>query len=217
MRSAKKALFILVIPLTCLKISFCPAIAPDDSSPPKIPSADGITNTLTTPAIKEIRMGDLKVEFERTTLPDVVRRLGVGKIQHRGDASESEYWLCFTGASTAGDRRIWVLSGELGGAQHFVDSIIVTKMIKKASPSDACPQLPGQFRELSLDGAPWVGTKAEYIEKSLGQPSLKRNDWLFYSYNGKVPNSDFEESALLGLRVVNGEVITLVASKITTN
>jgi hypothetical protein len=46
-----------------------------------------------------------------------------------------------------------------------------------------------------------VDAREKDLQKLLGRPSLEGDDWRFYSYNGKVPKGDFDESALLGVRV----------------
>jgi hypothetical protein len=215
MRFTEILLAISIASASVAMVASCPASAAEDNYPPEIPKVDGIRSTLSAPPVKELHLGNLKVEFERTTLSDIVRALGVGTIRHRGDASESEYWLCFTAISRGTSQRIWISSGEIGGDVHFVESVLVTAISDKDTPS-ACPQLPARFRRLSLGNAPWVGAREEDLQKLLGSPSLERDDWRFYSYNGKVPKGDFDESALLGVRVKNGTVITLVASKVTT-
>jgi hypothetical protein len=216
MRLTKTLLVISIASASAAMAASCPSSAAEDNYPPEIPKIDGIRSTLSAPPVKELRLGSLKVEFERTTLLDIVRALGIGTIRHRGDASESEYWLCFTAISRGTSQRIWISSGEIGGDGHFVESVIVTAISDKDTPS-ACPQLPAGFRRLSLSNAPWVGAREGDLQKLLGRPSLERDDWRFYSYNGKLPQGDFDESALLGVQVKNGTVITLVASKITTS
>src|SRR5579863_4413362 len=44
-----------------------------------------------------LSIGTLKVQLEQTTLSEVLRTVGSGSINHQGDASESIYWLCYTG------------------------------------------------------------------------------------------------------------------------
>jgi len=47
------------------------------------------------PLFEAVVLGKFRVVFEKTTLADVVAKAGGGKIKHRGEGGESEYWLCY--------------------------------------------------------------------------------------------------------------------------
>ena len=55
-------------------------------------------------------MGRFYVALEKTTLNDVLSATKLGTILHRGDASESTYWLCFTNLKDKDAERIWISS-----------------------------------------------------------------------------------------------------------
>src|ERR1700721_1015373 len=43
-----------------------------------------------------LTMGKLQIQFEATTLSEVMSSIKAGSIQHQGDAAGRVYWLCYT-------------------------------------------------------------------------------------------------------------------------
>lgn len=185
--------------------------------PPKMPNMDNLPSTLTSPPTSKVLLGKLVVEFERTTLGEVQKSAGVGSIQHRGDAGDSEDWLCYTTLSREQPERIWISSGELGGSNHTVGSFYAAVSSKATKGSAHCPELPAQLRPVSLGNALWLGSSLDQLKELFGEPSTKRGNWWFYSYSGKVPANGFDQIAILGVRVTNGKIVALFASQATTN
>ncbi len=52
-----------------------------------------VSATLKVDPVKEIRFGPMVANFEKTTLTEILKTLGVGKMEHKGDAGEMlERW-----------------------------------------------------------------------------------------------------------------------------
>lgn len=87
-----------------------------------------VTPTLSKPIFSNVKIGDFTIDPEFTTLKEVLGQLG-GTIEHKGDAGESVYWLCYTQKESADkSSTLWVMSdGEMGGPEHEITAIAVTK------------------------------------------------------------------------------------------
>jgi hypothetical protein len=184
---------------------------------PKLPNMDNLPSTLTSPPTSKIFLGKLAVEFEHTTLNEIKNSVGVGVVQHRGDAGGSEDWLCYTTSSRGRSERIWISSGELGGTEHVVDRFYVELDKQAGKGLMHCPKLPTQFRHVSLENSLWLGADIGQLKVLFGEPSARIDDWLLYSYSGKVRVNGFDRLAILGVRVCNGIVIGLYMSQVSTN
>lgn len=165
-------------------------------------------------------MGALRVLFEMTSLEDVRRVATTGTISHRGDAGESEYWLCYTRLGANPVQRVWVTSsGEMGGRQHFVTNVSATVLPNGAATTE-CPPLPKRLEPLSLKNYLWLGTTRKQVTTKLGTPSFQQGGWSTYDYEGKVAGncegSEFDLSASLLLHFRNGRVTALQIGQITS-
>ena len=207
-----KLLYVLALMALAFMISLPLSAKPSNNCvPPKLPNLDKIPATLPYPPVTKVILGKLIIEFEQTPLGKAQRLAGTGIIQHRGDAADSEDFICFT----SGSQRVWFSSGELGGSQHIIDAFYASASNSALKDSRFCPELSQQLRPISL-GKIWLGASQENLKNWLGEPSTKRDGWWLYSYSGKV-NQDFDEVAIMGARVVHGKVVALFASKSTTN
>ena len=65
----------------------------EPTNPPPIGEKITVPATLKVDPVQEIRIGSFKAEFEKTTLGEILNVLGIGSIQHAGDAGGSQYWL----------------------------------------------------------------------------------------------------------------------------
>ena len=185
-------------------------------APPRLPRIDKLSEKHQSLPLSKISLGKLDVILEATTLKDVLRSAGAGEIEHHGDASESQYWICY--AVTAGNisQRIWIMSGEMGGDQHDVDSFHVEEVVSPTK-SNHCPELPAHLTPMVLGKSIWLGASQSQIKDWLGEPSATTNGWSFYSYSGKSSVKGFDESMLIGVRIIKGRVVSLFASKTTSN
>jgi hypothetical protein len=186
-----------------------------DFLPPETPEAIPGNSTLSEPPVKTISLGDFIIPLEKITLKEIQDTIGSGIIHHKGDAGGSLDFLCYSNKSAG---RIWIASGELGGNEHIVSTIYANGNTELGSSSD-CPELPAQFQPMSINESTWIGSSVDQLEKHFGQPSAKKECWLFYSYLGKilVNKLDMDLLAVLSVCIINGKVVTLSASQVTTH
>lgn len=132
-----------------------------------------------------LRMGNLEVKLERTTLAEIVAATNLGTIRHRGDAGESVYWLCYTVVENEKAARVWIqASGEMGGPEHDVTEIAVRSIANHPLASD-CPVLPKQFSKLSFGNGVSLGASKVEVGNLLGSGMISSGSQSFIGYHGK--------------------------------
>ena len=169
-----------------------------------------------------LRLGPLDVRLDQTTLQTVAAAVGVGSIAHRGDAGDSEYWLCYT-SSRPMPHRVWLISNaEMGGPEHRITQL--QAVATSAAPSsEHCPALPSRYEQASLAGTPLLGRSVVAWRSKLGAPSFADAGTLAYVHSGKVvlnPNGTpvvFDRMNELRLFVRDGLVIGAIASQVTSH
>lgn len=128
-------------------------------------------------------LGAFVIQFEKTTLAQVMSEASVGTLAHRGDAGASVYWLCFSQPSVG--VRIWIISNaEMGGDSHYVTSVVAEKL-KTARPSSDCPALPAQLHPVSFANHLWPGSTDIDIQRVLGMPSHQNGAWRTFDFQGR--------------------------------
>jgi hypothetical protein len=150
--------------------------------PPPTEEKITVSATLEVDPVQAIRIGSITAKFEKTTLGEILNTVGVGSIEHAGDAGGSQYWLCYS----LPNQRVWLIShGEMGGSDHALTQVqaISTKL---TSESKTCPPLPSSFQSISMNFG-WLGSTKDQVLKALGQPSGKKNGRYIYYYAGKEP------------------------------
>jgi len=154
-----------------------------------VPPPEGAFDAIEWPASlqeapsKSATLGAFVIQFENTTLAQVLSEASIGTIAHQGDAGDSVYWLCYTqpGAGV----RIWIISnGEMGGDRHSVTGV-AAEQFKTAQPSTDCPALPVQLRPVSLANRLWLGSTDVEIQRVLGTPSHQAGAWRTFDFQGK--------------------------------
>ncbi len=133
-----------------------------------------------------LAMGPLKILFEETTLPEVMRAIKSGSIQHQGDAGGSVYWLCYTALNHGDNVRIWIeASGEMGGPEQSVTEVAVQR-IANGRPSPECPVLPKLYEQLNFNNGIGLGAPVGSVKKAFPTGLLRSGDHAFIGYQGKV-------------------------------
>jgi hypothetical protein len=218
-------------PIICLfnVIFFFPQIAAADSfkgsvNPPSIPFLETTTAaTLSSPPITKVNLGGFGIELEKTELKDVLKNVGVGAIQHHGDAGDSESWICFTVSSATPTQRVWLASGEMGGEEHSAYLLYAETHTKAYEKSNSCPELPSAMKPISTDTNIWLGSTTNELIKVFGKPSKVNGNWWEFSYEGKVSDQGAKDavpynlSGYLVVKIVDAKVVTLFASKISSD
>lgn len=222
MKTSKIGLLLLIV--LSLGMSAGSACSSNELSPPPVLPSDSRWDKIPTSSKKspvgKIALGKFTVELESTSLLEVQKIAGVGKIQHRGDAGDSEYWICYTTSYKAKPQRIWFSSGEMGGDDHIIQSFHAKAGLKK---TESCPQLPGNLEPVSLDNSLWLGSSWAKVRTLFGKPSAKYGNWWIFSYAEKVYQrheeqaEQFDLRASLEVEVKDGRVFSLSQSQLTSN
>lgn len=198
------------------------------AAPLEFPFPDGLARaTLASRPATVLHLGGYAVQFEQTPLQDVVRTLGVGKVEHQGDAGDSLYWICYDIPGKHSTQRLWITSGELQ-AGKVADGVIAREVVPALPRTPDCPVLPAKYRPAQIDHEVWLGSSRAAVDKALPPASSERAGWLEYEYQGKYrvasPQSggdanliDYDEVNGLLLRLLDGRVVELFANKATTN
>jgi hypothetical protein len=193
------------------------AVDTDPSLPPNFPLTVAPTATLKKPPVKSLSMGSLTIQIETTRLKDVLTKIGIGKIQHRGDAAESTYWLCYLIPNSIHQARIWLMSGEIDGGTVGSIAVKLTKPDETETPS--CPALPTNYRPVQFERKIGLENKESDLRKILGKASLVANDWIHFDSEQEVMihGEKFTELGSLSARFVKGRIEELWISKTTSD
>lgn len=191
-----------------------PALAAAPPPPSPLPAVTWVARSKTEPATR-LDMGAFEVRFEQTTLASVRGAAGRGLLAFRGDAGDSMAWLCYT----LPQQRVWVMSGEMGGAAQTVTSVVL-QTLRAAPASDACPMLPERMRPVTLSGTVRLGMSVASALQQLGQPSHKQGAWLSFDFQAKVRGNcapdGFDRMNWLLLKVAHGRVVAIRAGQVTS-
>ena len=162
-------------------------------------------------------MGSLVIQLESTQLSDVLSKIGTGEIQHRGDAAESVYWLCYSVPSSANTARLWLMSGEMDGGAVGSIALRLTSSDETATPS--CPELPQAYRSVKLGNNISLQNRASDLRRIFGKPSLAANGWLHFDSERDVllRGEKYTELGGLSVRVIKDRIVELWVSKTTSN
>ena len=188
--------------------------------PPHGPSYDAITWPMSmhmAPA-HGVSLGNFRIAFEETTL-DAVRVRAGGTVSHRGDAAESEYWLCYTVVTPHRSERLWIVSNAEMGAGTVTDIDAIS--LSSPEASDDCPRLPHQLIPVTLDSKLWLGSTATDLARTLGKPSHEARPWQSYDFRTKVEDSGKCEGGYdrlndLDVKLRNGVVVAVSAGQVTS-
>jgi len=184
---------------------------PQPISPPRFPLADAAPPTVKSAPSSKLLLGPVTVTFNKTTLSQAISQIGVGRIEHQGDAGESSYWICYSVNGPTRKERVWLLShGEMGGPDHTIHGV-AAQVVSSSAPDPSCPELPPNRRSLRLDSGIWLGAMSSEVRKRFGEPSLAKDSWLHYGSRRKFRGAFYEYGAL-SARINAGSVVELWAT-----
>jgi hypothetical protein len=155
-----------------------PSWSAETAPPPFDFEASTPAPTLRSPPTVDIRLGALRVQFERTTLSDVQKAVGNGRIKHRGDAGEITYWLCYKGVANSLPVYLWLIAGEIDGPEHTIGVVQLQQATHGSLSLAECPPLPQRLRHISVGRVAALGLTPIEAASRLGEPSSKDNDTL---------------------------------------
>ncbi len=138
-------------------------------TPPHWPVDPPLENTVQKAPIWPLRIGELSVVWDTTSLNEVMSAIGSGALATQGDAAESLSWLCYTISDTTPAQRLWLTSSEMGGGA-VIDGFSAIETDAQAEP--LCPRLPQRFLPVRLANGLWIGTSTVQVGKALGEATL---------------------------------------------
>ncbi len=197
------------------------AVASAQEVPPPGVSAtlfENIKPTLLKPFPESVALGRVKITFEETKLDTVRTAIGIGEISHKGDASHTIHWLCYTLKTSDGSQRVWLSSSEMGGGE-YIDDVDVRTLSPAEAVSPTCPALEGTKYPLVIDGGLGVGMTTRDMIKTLGEPSASQGEWAAYAYNGKATlhGESYDVTSRLHVHLRDGRIDGISAFKTTSN
>ena len=114
--------------------------------------------TLKLDPVQEIHLGNFVAGFEKTTLSEIRNAIGTGSIDHRGDAAESQYWLCYSQPG----QRVRLVSSEMGGSKHKLTQVYAVSTNSASLENKSYPQLPKRFQPISFYFG-WIGSTQQSL------------------------------------------------------
>lgn len=170
--------------------------------------------TVSKQMVAALRVSNLLVRLENTTMEDVKATLG-GTIGKKGDAGDFDEWLCFHGSDPSGGWVLWLESGEIDGGT--VGSFQWQRLSASAVLDRRCRVL-GEAK-VKLPIALQLGITEAEVLKILGRPTVKQGDRLIYLHEhpltirGEPSTSDNVVAILLR----GGRVWAIEVSKTTVS
>ena len=205
-----RSTFFLLLLLFAIPAGDCSAQTPP---PPVDESAfEHVPPTVVKRLATRFSLGAFAGRFEETPLGAVRKAVGEGTIQHQGDAAGSIHWLCYRRAQ----HRLWLVSSEMGGADHRVTEIVEELTEKDADTSTDCAMIPEKFAPVVFDGKLHLGMSRSQVVTALGPPSKSEAAQMMYSHDGKLARG-FDETAWLILRFREEKLVSMRGGKTTTN
>ena len=139
----------------------------------------------------------------------------IGRIQHQGDAGGSEYSLCYDGLYRGMKFRIWIISSELGGPSHYIESVTLKYNKNNTDSLTHCYKLPKKFGKVTIKNEIWIGMNEKGIENKVGRPSYIKNTSWFYYYSKEIPQKG-NITSVFKLNFDNKKVNSIILFKATT-
>ena len=212
------AWFLLLSPL-----NFSGADLSQQIPPPRFPLSEAPPATLNSAPASSVALGDLVIVFDETTLAEAQKQIKLGRIDNRGDASESSFWLCYSISGSGSQEQIWLLSH--GGGDDVIDGV-AARISSTPVTANSCPELPAAFQPVRLNNKIWLRSPATEIRKQFGKPSLQRGAWLHYESERELLNDPrakgwgadtLYEYGELSVRIRAGKVIELWATVLVSD
>ena len=202
---------------TTVCLAFAPTVL-GASPPPLYPmEVHSWPSTLKTAPGAGVNLGKFRIRFEDTTLDQVRNAASLGIVRHRGDASESIHWLCYTFAQRGVPFRLWFTSSEMSGGTA-IDGVVAVR-IGTSRPTLDCPSLPMELSPVSLDAPVWVGSSAGSVARLMGAPSHVQGVWRSYDFQSKVAgkcDGGYDFLSSLAIRLENGLVSEIHSNQTTS-
>jgi hypothetical protein len=202
---------------TAFALQTRPTLAPeqeagDDSVPPTLDTAETWVANDSVDPVTPVRLGTLKIVFEKTTLAQVRERAGSGTVFHHGDAAESLNWLCYALPQDGFVDILWLSSSEMADGT-VVDGLTAFRFPTLPPQFKDCSPFPRQFAPARLADGTWLGTSASEVRRAYGSPRIKPSSWEYF-YEGSKGKFDITSS--LAFKMEHDTVVGIDMGRVTS-
>jgi hypothetical protein len=185
--------------------------------PTKIDLPDAVPRpTVPKELIDSLRIANFPVILEKTKREDARKQFGA-TTGHRGDAGDSEAWICLQGSDANGTWIFWLTSGEIDGPA--IGGFQWRRLAPNEIPDRRCPLLRGSEARISLPLSIHPGMTEAEARKVLGVPTIVRGNTLvfFHEHHEIIDNLPYTSDNLVALVIQNGVVLAIAVSKTTSS
>jgi hypothetical protein len=170
--------------------------------------------TVSKEMVATLRVSDFPVSLEKTKMENVKKALG-GTLGGRGDAGDSDQWLCLYGTDSSGPWVLWLESGEIDGGT--VGSFQWQRVGKSAVLDRRCRMIGEAKVELPI--ALRLGITEAEVLKGLGRPTVRHGDRLIYVHYHKesIRGEPYDSENIVAILLRAGLVWAIEVSKSTTS
>jgi hypothetical protein len=211
-------LFIITCAATAQNVGGSPgSVSPLIWEPPTLEFPDKLPRpTVPKVMITTVRLGNVQIALEETTLNDAQTRLG-GDMGQKGDASEALEWLCFYGTDTNGQWALWLESSEMGGAT--VDGFALQRLNRDAKADRRCRMLRQNDGRVELPVPLRLGMSEAQVRNLLGKPTAKYRNTVMFDHEDQetVRSEPFTTSNTVAVALRGGVVWAIQVWKTTSN
>ncbi len=163
-----------------------------------------------------LRVGNQRVTFNATmTLKQVAAMLGKADTNTRGDASESQTWLCYRAAAAGDTATLAVESDEIGGGVH-VTSFDLFRLGADSGLERHCALLHVAPRSIVTDRGITLGMTRSQVQRVLGRATRDSAGVAAYEWSrerrgrvGTKENQGFSEGSHMQIWYVDGIVVRI--------
>ncbi len=185
-------------------------------SPPRInwPEIE-FPSTVPKEMIGKLRIANFPVILEETELETARKHFG-GSIGSRGEAGDSESWLCLHGSDTNGPWILWLTSGELDGPA--IMGFQWRRLPPNETPDRHCGLISQDKGGIELPLALYPGMTEAEMRKILGKPSFVSGKTLIYCHEHQEMIHKLPYTAMNTIAIVlrDGIVLAIEVGKTTT-
>jgi hypothetical protein len=163
-------------------------------------------------------LGGTIVRIEVTSLRQVLASIGAGKVMHKGDASESVHWLCYSFEMPGAHARIWLSSGELNGGR-YIDGIQMVMTETSQEGGASCPEISLGGKSPVFDNGLSLGASEEKLRQVLGRPSKEWGNWRSYASDTQAvkDGETWFTNSIFAVRIEGGLVSEVFVTQSTSN
>ncbi len=165
-------------------------------------------------SVEAMRFGETRVEVGSSTLQELRKAFGTGRIRFSTDAGGTRTsWLCYTLEAATPRQRVWFSGSSESAVESkgdVVETIVVEALPETQHASTRCPLLPGRFAPLDLCHGATIGADADGIAEP-ETPLTRQGDLRFEHWH--FTNHRWGVEMLWSIRVLDGRIVGMRASE----